>query len=281
MSKHQRKKGTLIVIGGHEDKTDGKTILKEVARMVGDGRLVVTTVASHQPEGYFEEYQRTFQDLGVKDVVELAIAERAEARQESRLDLLDGARGIFFTGGDQLRITSQLGDTPIYSRVQQLYEEGGVVAGTSAGASVMSDVMLVSGESDESHRIGELQMAPGLGLIHGVVIDQHFAERGRMGRLLGAVAKNPRYVGIGIDENTAVVVEGGELLRVLGSGAVYVIDGATVTSSNIADAKQDCTLSIYDVRLHVLSQGDGFDLGRREPMDADQLGKDPVAQDGR
>lgn len=266
-------KGTLIIIGGHEDKTDQKTILKEVARRVGKGKLVVSTVASHQPDGYFEEYKRVFQDLGVREVVELDIRDRQEAREEAKFRLLDNAAGVFFSGGDQRRITSQLGDTPMYSRFQDIYDEGGVICGTSAGASVMSDVMLVSGDSDESYRLGDLRMAPGFGLIRGVIVDQHFAERGRMGRLLGAVAQNPRYIGLGIDENTAVVVESGVQFRVIGEGAAYVVDGEKVSFSNISEGQQNAALSIHDVRLQVLSADDGYDLALRLPMPSEKVNK--------
>lgn len=270
--------GTLIIIGGHEDRKGDMVILAEVARRVGKGKLVVTTVASRQPKGYFERYERVFKELGVQDVTELAVANRGEAREEERFHLLDNARGIFFTGGDQLRITSQLGDTPIYSRILEIYQEGGVVCGTSAGASVMCETMLVSGDSGESHHIGDLQMAPGFGLIRGVVIDQHFAERGGMGRLLGAVAKNPRYLGIGIDEDTAVVVEDGTTMRVIGSGAVYVVDGEGIMHSNISEAKQDSVLSIENVRLHVLAEGDTYDLMLRMPINVGRTHKEVQRQ---
>ncbi|GBF07958.1 cyanophycinase [Deinococcus aerius] len=262
--------GTLIIIGGHEAKEGRREILREVARRVRGGRLVIATVASHEPEGYFEGYQGGFEGLGVGDLVELYVEDRTEALGEDKLGLLDGATGVFFTGGDQLRITSQIGDTPLEARIRQVYEAGGVIAGTSAGASAMCETMLVKGHSKESYRIGDLAMAPGLGLIRGVIIDQHFAERGRMGRLLGAVAQNPRVLGIGIDEDTAIVVEGGHF-RVIGSGAVYVADGAGITHSNIAEARRDEPLSLYDVRLHVLSAGDAFDLGKRKPVPAEAL----------
>jgi cyanophycinase len=143
--------------------------------------------------------------------------------------------------------------------IRDLHANGGLIAGTSAGASVMSDTMLVRGASAEPHRIGDLHMAAGLGLIHDVIIDQHFAERGRIGRLLGAVAHNPRVLGIGIDEVTAIIVEEGAFAG-HGRAGVYVVDGAGVTQSNIAEAKPDRALSIYDIRMHVLSAGDRFDL---------------------
>ncbi|AFZ66831.1 cyanophycinase [Deinococcus peraridilitoris] len=259
--------GTLVIIGGHEAKGGERPILQEVARRVRGGKLVVATVASHKPEGYFESYQEGFKDLNVGELVELYVEERAQASLPETLKLLEGASGVFFSGGDQLRITSQIGDTPVESCIREILEKGGVIAGTSAGASAMCETMLVKGTSEESHHIGDLRMAPGLGLIRDVIIDQHFAERGRIGRLLGAVAQNPRVLGIGIDEDTAIVVEG-EQLRVVGSGAVYVADASGVTSSNIAEARRDAPLSLHDVKLHLLSAGNGFDLRARRPLSA-------------
>ena len=256
--------GPLIIIGGHEDKEGDRVILKEVAKRLGSGRLVIATVASHEPEGYFDAYQAAFGALGVTDLVELYVNERAETRAPEILELLADAAGLFFTGGDQLRISSQIGDTPIEEMVWAIHRRGGVIAGTSAGASVMSDTMLVRGSSAESHRIGDLNMAPGLGLVENVIIDQHFAERGRIGRLLGAVAQNPRVLGIGIDEDTAIVVEN-DRFEVVGAGAVYVVDGADITHSNVAEADRNEPLSMFGVRLHLVAGGDAFDLKKRVP----------------
>jgi cyanophycinase len=139
------------------------------------------------------------------------------------------------------------------------------VAGTSAGASVMSETMLVGGASSATHRIGDLHMAPGLGLVRDAIIDQHFAERGRFGRLIGAVAHNPRVLGIGIDEDTAAIVED-RLFRVIGSGAVYVVDGASVTYCNLAEAKPDRVLAMHGMTVHVLGTGDRYDLAKRNPL---------------
>jgi len=256
--------GPIIAIGGHEDKTGERLILKEVAKRLGEGRLVIATVASHEPEGYFDSYKAAFAALDVTNLVELYVNERGETRSEKTRDILSGAAGIFFTGGDQLRISSQIGDTPVEEMVWEIHRRGGLVAGTSAGASVMSETMLVRGSSGESHRIGDLNMAPGLGLISDVIIDQHFAERGRIGRLLGAVAQNPRVLGIGIDEDTAIVVEDGAF-TVVGSGAVYVVDGTNVTHSNIAEARHEEALSMFGVCLHVIAAGDCFHLEQRRP----------------
>ncbi len=256
--------GPLFAIGGHEDKEDKRTILSAVAKHAAGGRLVIATVASHKPEGYFAEYSAAFGALGVTDLVELYVSERGEAIDGKVGSVLADAAGVFFTGGDQLRIVSQIGDTPIEQMVRDIHRRSGVIAGTSAGASAQGETMLVTGSGSETHRIGDLHMAPGLGLIPGVIIDQHFAERGRIGRLLGAVAQNPRLLGIGIDEDTAIKVEGSSF-GVLGSGGVTIVDAERVTRSNIAEAKPDRVLSLHDVTLHTLSAGDHFDLAARRP----------------
>jgi cyanophycinase len=259
-------KGTLVIIGGHEEKKGQALILREVARRVGHGKLVVATLASQEPEAMWREYQRAFTALGVRRLEHLDVSNREALLRNPRPEILDDATVVFFTGGGQLRITTLFGGTELCERIQEFYRRGGTLAGTSAGASVMSDTMLVTGNGDESHRIGtSLQMAPGLGYIKDVIVDQHFAERGRIGRLLGAVAQNPRFLGVGLDENTAIVVEAEVRFRVLGEGGVYVVDGRSVTSSNLTDEEDNRALSIFNVRLHVLSQGDEFDLRTREP----------------
>jgi cyanophycinase len=259
--------GTLIIIGGHEDHEGDRVILKEVARHIKDGKLVLATVASHEPEGYIEKYQASFAELGVSEVTELYIEERDQAVIEEKLAGLRQVSAVFFSGGDQLRITSLIGDTPIEEHIHDIFANGGVIAGTSAGASAMSETMLVRGSNASSFRIGDVSMAPGLGLLPNVIIDQHFAERGRIGRLIGAVSQNPRVLGIGIDEDTAIVVRG-DRFEVIGAGAVYLVDAGDVTHSNIAEASPDNALSIYDLKLHVLSCGDGFDLETRRPETA-------------
>lgn len=260
--------GTLIIIGGREDRSGERRILTEVASRVGDGLLVVTTLASTVADELWQEYQRTFNELGVRRVEHLDIKERAEAEGSAQLELLKQASTVFFTGGSQLRITGNLGGTQLCDWLQEFYRNrGGTIAGTSAGASVMSSTMLVSGDSDDSHRIGDtLQMAPGLGFIDNVIIDQHFAQRGRIGRLLGAVAQNPRHLGIGIDENTSIIIEQRTGFRVLGEGAVYVLDGRELTHTNIAEDTTQQIVSIFGMRLHVLSDGDRFHLKTREPF---------------
>ena len=260
------KRPTLIVIGGREDKIGDALILREVARHVGNGKLVVTDVASSDPEGLFEEYDEVFRKIGVQDVQNLEVRSREDASNPKVLSVLDDATAVFFTGGDQLKITSQIGGTPVFDRILEIYRSGGVVAGTSAGASVVCGTMLTAGSGQTSPRLGELvQMAPGLGFIRNMIIDQHFAERGRMGRLLAAVAQNPRTLGLGIDENTAVVIDSGETFYVVGAGAVYAVDGRYISYSNVTEGAAERTLAVYDLKLHVLTEGDSFDLDTRRP----------------
>lgn len=259
-------RGALIVIGGGEDRDPkgDRKILREIARRVNGGKVVLATVASHHPQGYFDDYREAFADLGLGNLVELYVEDRGQASDAGKLEVLDDAAAIFFTGGDQLRITSQIADSGIEAKMRAFHARGGLIAGTSAGASVMSETMLVGGASSSTHRIGDLHMAPGLGLVPDVIIDQHFAERGRFGRLIGAVAHNPRLLGIGIDEDTAAIVENGAF-QVIGNGAVYAVDGAGVSYCNLSEAEPERVLAMHDMTVHVLGAGDRFDLATRRP----------------
>ena len=228
---------------------------------------MISAVATDHPDQTWREYDEVFRSLGVRHVHRLSVENRAEAESPRSLRTLEDASAVFFTGGDQLRITSVLGDTPVFSRLLEIFAGGGTIAGTSAGASMMSDTMIVGGGQNGSHRIGpDLQMAPGLGFAQDMVIDQHFAERGRITRLLGVVAQNPRILGIGIDENTAIEVKPFESFLVLGTGAVYVVDGSTVTQSNVAEEERDRAMSVYNTTVHVLTQADQFLLETRTPV---------------
>lgn len=258
--------GKLIIIGGGEDKEHEREILSEVARSVGDGKLCIVSVASKVGDELWDVYKRTFRSLGVQHLSHLDVVHRREGIDHKALDAVKDAKGIFFTGGDQLKITSELGGTQVLEAIIDVFNKGGVIAGTSAGASVMSETMMIAGQADASFRIGTgLSMAPGLGLTSCVIIDQHFAERGRIGRLLGATALNPRNMGIGIDENTAIVFDDQRFFRVIGSGAVYVLDAHEAHGNNISEGETNTPLSIFDVKMHVLVKGDSFDIKKRLP----------------
>jgi cyanophycinase len=257
----------LIIIGGAEDKKGDKKILKEVCEHIEKESelLVIVTVATEKPLEVGIEYTDLFHSMGIKNVGVLHVANREDALNSKNIELIEKASLVFFTGGDQLRITSILGGTPLYSCMKRKHTQGCVFVGTSAGASVMSDNMIVTGMDDESPRKCTLKMAPGLGLITGVIIDQHFAQRGRVGRLLVGVAENPEILGIGIDEDTSIIVSKENSLRVLGSGAVYIIDGSEICDTNVSEQHQDDMLSIFNVKMHVLKAGDKFDLKTRTP----------------
>lgn len=260
-------KGKLIVIGGREQKEGHRPILELLAKQVGSGKLVVATLASEEPESQWHEYERCFRELGVKRIEQLDVRRREELVSDPRLHLLDDVRVLFFAGGDQMKITTRFGGTALCERMRELYQEGATIAGTSSGASVMSEVMMAAGEGDTSLEVGgSLRLAPGLGLVAGIVIDQHFAERGRIGRLMGAVAQNPRLLGVGIDEDTAFLLDAYEEGSVVGSGSVYIIDGREITYSNLAQNEKQ-TMSVFGMKVHVLSSGDKFDLTNRRPVE--------------
>lgn len=260
--------GTLVVIGGAEDKNGKCEILRKVAELAGgeEAKLVIITAATEMPEGVGEEYHKIFKRLGVNKIKVLNIESREEASDGKSLQVIDEASGIFFTGGDQLRITSLLGGTGVYEKLHEAYNRGVIIAGTSAGASVMSATMIVEGDSEKAPKKNTLKMSPGMGLINGVVVDQHFAQRGRLGRLLTAVAQNPYVLGIGIDEDTAIVVGANEEFQVYGSQTVTIVDGKGITATNVSESKPDEYLTLTDVRLHVLSSGYRYDLSKRSPL---------------
>jgi cyanophycinase len=257
--------GTLVIIGGAEEKAGDRVILRYIAKRLGRGKLVVSTVASEVPGTLWNEYEKVFRSMGIRHLHHLNVQDRGEAMEERALRTLDDADAVFFTGGDQLRITSVLGDTPVYNRVKEIYESGGLIAGTSAGASVMTETMMVSGDSEASLRVKSgLRMAPGFGLLQGVVVDQHFAQRGRLGRLVTAIAQNPRMLGIGLDEDAAVIYQR-QRFQVIGTNAVHIVDASKVTFTNIAENEPDMPVGIYGVRLHLMNMGDKFDCRTRRP----------------
>lgn len=264
--------GNLIIIGGAEDKEGDKEILKRVAKYIDseNGKLVIATIATQYPEKSYEKYKNVFTKLGIKNIDKLDISLRENAFDSKNVNLVKNANLLFFTGGDQLRITSMIGGSPIYDAIKSLANKGGLIAGTSAGASVMSDTMIVQGEDDESPHKCTLKMSPGLGLVNNIIIDQHFAQRGRIGRLLTAIAQNPEVLGIGIDEDTAIIVSDKGTAEVIGSGAVYFVDGSCIDYSNVSEQYSEEVLSMFNVKLHVLKEGNRFNLLKKVPFEEDK-----------
>lgn len=264
----QKAAGQLIIVGGGLLKEGGEPIIEKLAETTQKvkGPLVLVNAATYEPDGVFEQHIEVFKEFGVKQIYGVDIRTRADAHNEENARKCADAAVVLFTGGDQLRITSQMGDTPLFHCMRDRYANGGTIAGTSAGAAAMPETMLVSGPGDESSRISALSMAPGLGFLPDVVIDSHFAERGRIGRLLGAVTQNPSHLGLGIDESTAIVIDQGKSFHVIGAGGVYVLDGREIFYSSLSEKKPDGIISVSGVRLHVLSHEDGFDLVDRRPI---------------
>ena len=260
--------GNLVVIGGAEDKNGEQNILKKVVNLAGGAgaKLLVLTTATEKPEEVGNEYRNVFNRLGIDNLNILHINSREDANNEYVADLFMDSTGIFFTGGDQLRITSILGGTRAYKALHDAYYSGIPIIGTSAGASAMSSTMIVDGNSNDPARKCTLKMAPGLGFIEGAIVDQHFDQRGRIGRLLCGVAENPYMLGIGIDEDTAVRIYPDAHFDVIGTNAVTVIDGKSIKSSNVSELKPDEILGISGVTLHVLPGGYGFDMKNREVL---------------
>jgi cyanophycinase len=254
----------VVLIGGAEDKSGERAILGAIARRAATGPLVICTAGSSIPDELFEEYRAIFRSLGVRGISHAAIPNRENADSAALAETVRAAKSFFFTGGDQLRITSAISGSRLHRAIEELYTLGGTVAGTSAGASALGHTMPVSTVEDEHRVAAASQLLPGLALIPDVIVDQHFAQRGRMSRLIAGVAENPRLLGIGINEDTALVWRKGAF-EVIGAGAVYVVDGNGVTGSNVGDPRGQSAMSAFDLRLHVLSAGDRFDAAARRP----------------
>jgi cyanophycinase len=206
--------GTLIPVGGHEDRDGRREILRAIGEAMGPGPLLILARASKQPFRYVQRYRGAFEGIGVRDVRELALRDRADADDPELLAQVAAAGGVYMTGGSQLRLVDPIRDTAMHRALRELHERGGVLAGTSAGASALGEVMLAGTR--------ELRLSTGLGFLPRLMIDQHFAQRDRLDRLRSALTRRPGIDGIGIDEDTALVVRGREA-RVVGSGQVWML----------------------------------------------------------
>lgn len=260
--------GRLVIIGGAEDKDGEMAILRRIVELAGgaEGSIAVVATASGAPSDAALRYRLLFLDLGIGQASCLPISSRGHAYDPGVEERIRRATGVFFTGGDQLRITSILGGTPFHRALLECYLDGTLVAGTSAGASAMSDIMIVGGPEEESPKKCTTKLAPGMGLLHDSVIDQHFAQRGRIGRLLSAIAQNPGITGIGIDEDTAIEVAPDLRFTVLGSQTVTVVDGRNIGITNASEQAPDLPLALTNVTLHILPKEYGYDLKSGKPL---------------
>jgi cyanophycinase len=258
--------GLLMAIGGAEDKRHQRVILRRFVEAAGgpDATIVVLATASEVPETG-ERYSELFYGLEVREVEVLSVRTREDALdlEAEAVELLERASGFFMTGGSQLRITSALGGTRITAEIRRRHAQGMVVAGTSAGAAVLSRHMISMGESGSTPRRRLVQMAQGLGLAPDLVIDQHFRRRDRLGRLLTALSYNPEPLGLGVDEDTVAILDADGVLTVLGTGAVTVVDASHMRFTDSHSVHRGQPVAMLGLRVDFLTSGCRYDVKRR------------------
>lgn len=259
--------GPLLLIGGAEDRSGSREVLAHFVQMAGGSaaHIAVIATASSFYEYVGQRYVDLFLEMGAARAEMLQARDRFEARQLPASLQLEQATGIFITGGDQLKLAAMLGGTPVAALIRRRAAEGCVVAGTSAGASIVSTHMIAYGASGIPPRKGMMQFAPGLALLDGVVVDQHFGARSRAGRLATAIAHNPELLGIGLDEDTAVEIDTHGMLTVFGRGSVMIVDGAGLSFTDIHNVAEQVPITIFGLHLHMLTRGYHFDLHTRQP----------------
>jgi cyanophycinase len=274
----QNPKGKLIPIGGAEDKgTDLelgvvernnlnffelgilKRFVKEVGRL--DARIEVVTTASSIPVEVGENYLSALTKIGCTNVGILDVRERKQAMDPATVQRLKDCDAIMFSGGNQLRLTAIYGGTDFLDILKKRYQnENFVIAGTSAGAMAMSSTMIYQGNAERAHLKGEVKITTGLAFIDGVIIDSHFNKRGRFARLAQAVAANPSCLGIGLSEDTGVIITNGTQFETIGSGAVFLFDGRKIEQSNIADIEEGSPFSVQNLVVHIMENSNRYDL---------------------
>jgi cyanophycinase len=259
-----------MVIGGAEDKLRDKAILSRFAKFAGgpEGRVVVISTASSLGDQATEMYRELFLALGLGEVTGLRPEEREEADDPAAVSALQGATGVYLTGGNQSRLASVVAGTRLGDALFLAHDRGAVLAGTSAGASAMASHMVAFGRSGSTPKNRMAQLSAGLGILQGLVIDQHFEQRGRIGRLLAIVAGSPSLLGIGLDEDTCAIVHADQTVQVIGRGAVTIVDGSHV-KTDAYRGKGYRPLMVSGAVLHSLPAGYWFDLRGRNLLAAD------------
>jgi cyanophycinase len=257
-------RGYIVPVGGAEEKIGDVTILRRFVTLCGngDGRIAIIPTASEVSETG-ARYERLFLELGAGEATAIAIQSRSDCERKEWLVALDGVDGIFLTGGNQLRLSTMIGGTPVAKAIRRRNAEGVHVAGTSAGAAFLCEHMIAFGREGGSPRAKAVTLAPGLGLTNRIVIDQHFRQRDRLGRLLTALAYNPFAIGIGLDENTAAFIGPDETLEVVGGGGLTIVDPSGLEFSSMAKVRKNDVVCLIGLRLHILDNGSTFNLHTR------------------
>jgi cyanophycinase len=277
----QNPKGYLIAIGGAEDKGSEaekerqnsldffkEGILQQIVDLAGKKstpKIEVVTTASSIPDEVAQIYKKAFKKLGLVDIGHLKITNREEADSKKTLERLEKCNCILFSGGDQLRLSSIVGGTEFLDILRERFEkEHFVIAGTSAGAACMGNTMIAGGEESKAYLKGRVQLSIGLSFLRDVIIDTHFDARGRFGRLAQAIAAQPGAIGIGLDEDTGIVIEKGRMLRAIGSSSVVIVDGSSIRHNNIADIRSGMPISISSLEVSIMTNSDVYDIDTRE-----------------
>ena len=260
-------RGHICPIGGAEDKVGNELILRRFVELAGGKRAhiaIIPTASELSDTG--RRYEKLFRDLHAGDVQVQAFDTRQACEDPGALQALDHATAVFLTGGSQMRLSATLGGTAVATQLRRMNARGVHVAGTSAGAAFTSEHMIAYGDEGPTPRAGMVSLAPGLGLTNRVIVDQHFRQRDRIGRLLAALAFNPFAVGVGVDEDTAAFIGPDETLEVVGSGAITIVDPKKLEFSSIDGAKRGEPICMTGVTLHVLIHGATFQLSTREAI---------------
>jgi cyanophycinase len=257
-------RGWIIPIGGAEEKESSPQILQRFVQLAGgDHADIVVIPTASQLRSTGPRYERIFAELGAQRVSAIDFDTRRDADEAGRVERLRQATGVFFTGGNQLRLSTLIGGTAVAKTVRQLNAAGVPVAGTSAGAAFISEHMIAFGDEGSTPRAGSVRLAPGLGLTNRFIIDQHFRQRDRLGRLLTALAFNPFALGLGLDEDTAAFIAPDNTVHVCGSGGITVVDAAEVQFSSMDSIDEGRPVCLLGVKLHILTQGATFNLHTR------------------
>jgi cyanophycinase len=265
----------LVAIGGNEDKEKDFDVLKQTVLLTNkkEPYIELITSASNMPKETGVSYTAAFEKIGINNVKIMDIRTREQTRNPKYQERLENADVIFFTGGDQLRITSILGGTPVLETIKSRYfNEKCVIAGTSAGASAMSETMIYEGEICEALCKGKVQLTSGIGLIKNVVIDSHFIQRGRFSRLMDIVTTNPGTIGLGLGEDTGVVIRKGYILESIGNGLTVIFDGQHIKYTNISDIQIGEAIAVENVCVHTLTKGHGYNMLTRKYMTPSEMG---------
>ena len=272
-------RGYIIPIGGAEEKLDNPEILDRFVDICGGktSRISIIPTAS-ELDDTGRNYEKLFRRLGVRHAKVLPLVTREDCQSSEYLDYIDKSDGVFMTGGNQLRLSTTLGGTEVATRIRRRNAVGMHVAGTSAGAAFLPEHMIAGGDEGSTPSPDMVTMAPGLGLTNKFIIDQHFRQRDRLGRLLTALAYNPFAVGIGLDEDTAAFIRPGDDFEVVGSGGITVIDPTDLSYSSMDRARRGEPVSLVGVKLHILISGGRFEIESRQAI-AEQEEQPPERRD--